>query len=242
MYGELAHWWPLISPPADYAEEAAFFRETLLEACKPPARTLLELGSGGGNNASFLKQRFELVLVELSPGMLEVSRALNPECLHVQGDMRNVRLGREFDCVFVHDAIDYMTSLTDLRRAFETAFVHLRPGGVALFMPDHLREHFEPSSDSGGSDGPDRAVRFLEWTWDPDPSDSTITTDYLYALRGADGQVHVEHDRHVTGLFARADWLCLLEEVGFESRAFPFTHSEVEPGSMEGFVATRPKR
>ena len=242
MYGELAHWWPLISPPADYAEEAAFFRDTLLDACKPPARTLLELGSGGGNNASFLKQRFELVLVELSPGMLEVSRALNPECLHVQGDMRNVRLGREFDCVFVHDAIDYMTSLADLRRAFETAFVHLRPGGVALFMPDHLREHFEPSSDSGGSDGPDRAVRFLEWTWDPDPNDSTITTDYLYALRGGDGQVRVEHDRHVTGLFARADWLCLLAEVGFESRTFPFTHSEGEPGSMEGFVATRPER
>ena len=40
--------------------------------------TLLELGSGGGNNASFLKMRFDMTLVDLSPGMLEVSRAALP--------------------------------------------------------------------------------------------------------------------------------------------------------------------
>ena len=239
LYRELAHWWPLLSPPDEYAEEAAFFRDTLLAACKPPARTLLELGSGGGNNASFLKERFALTLVELAPGMVEVSRALNPECEHVQGDMRDVRLGREFDCVFVHDAIDYMTSLADLRRALETAFVHLRRGGVALFVPDHVREKFAPSSDSGGRDGADRALRYLEWTWDPDPTDSTVLTDYVYALRGPDGELRLEHDRHVTGLFPRADWLGLLAEIGFETRIVPFEHSEVEPGAIEMFVATK---
>jgi hypothetical protein len=25
MYGELAPWWPLFSPPADYEEEAGYF-------------------------------------------------------------------------------------------------------------------------------------------------------------------------------------------------------------------------
>jgi len=29
MYGELASWWPLLSSPADYLEEAAFFRKAL---------------------------------------------------------------------------------------------------------------------------------------------------------------------------------------------------------------------
>jgi hypothetical protein len=32
-----------------------------------------------------------MVLVDRSPGMLEVSRSLNPECEHFEGDMRNVR-------------------------------------------------------------------------------------------------------------------------------------------------------
>src|SRR6185295_7097869 len=98
LYDELAQWWPLLSDPADYVEEAAFFQAQLLAACDGSPRTMLELGSGGGNNASHLKTRFVMTLVDRSPGMLAVSRALNPECEHVEGDMRTVRLGREFDC------------------------------------------------------------------------------------------------------------------------------------------------
>jgi hypothetical protein len=50
----------------------------------------------------------------------------------------------------------------------------------------------------------------------------------------------VEHDRHVEGLFPRATWLRLLEETGFAARAVPVDHSELEPGSYELLVATRP--
>jgi trans-aconitate methyltransferase len=92
LYGELAAWWPLLSDPADYVEEAAFYQTQLLAACDGEARTLLELGSGGGNNASHMKARFVMVLVDRAPGMLAVSRALNPECEHVEGDMRTAAL------------------------------------------------------------------------------------------------------------------------------------------------------
>jgi hypothetical protein len=243
LYDDLASWWPLLSAPEDYAEEAAFYERALVDACERAPRTLLELGSGGGNNASFLKARFAMVLTDRSPGMLAVSRALNPECEHVEGDMRTLRLGRTFDAVFVHDAVVYMTTEDDLRRAIETAFVHCAPGGAALFAPDHVRETFRPSTDHGGHDGADgdgRALRYLEWTWDPDPADTSCVVDYAYVLRERDGSVRVEHDRHVEGLFARADWLRLLAEAGFEPRAVPFDHSELEPGTYEVFVARRP--
>jgi SAM-dependent methyltransferase len=242
MYRELAPWWPLLSAPAAYAEEAEIYRGLLAEAGERAPATVLELGSGGGSNAFHLKADFELTLVDLSDGMLEVSRALNPECEHVQGDMRTVRLGRVFDAVFVHDAVNYMTSEEELRQAVETAAVHCRPGGVALFAPDHLRENFRTGTDYGGHDGDGRAARFLEWTWDPDPLDTTYTVDYAYLLREADGSVRVEHDRHVEGLFPRATWLGLLEEAGFQARAVPVEHSELEPGTYELFVATRPPR
>jgi SAM-dependent methyltransferase len=133
LYRELADWWPILSAPADYAEEAAFYHEAITSLCSFRPRTMLELGSGGGNNASHLKRHYELTLVDLSPGMLTVSQELNPECEHLQGDMRTVRLGRTFDAVFIHDAIVYMATEEDLRRAIETAYVHIRPGGVALF-------------------------------------------------------------------------------------------------------------
>jgi SAM-dependent methyltransferase len=243
MYREMASWWPLLSAPEDYEEEATFYLRTLFAGCERKPRTLLDLGSGGGNNASFMKESFdEIALVDLSPDMLEVSRALNPDCEHVVGDMRTVRLGRTFDCVFVHDAVTYMVSERDLRQAMETAFVHCAPGGATLFCPDYLRETFKPTEDHGGHDSPTglRGLRYLDWVWDPDPDDTTYTVDYAYLLRSDDGSIRVEHDRHLEGLFSRADWLRWLGEAGFRPERIPFDHSELEPGIYELFLGRKP--
>jgi SAM-dependent methyltransferase len=241
LYREFAAWWPLLSAPEDYAEEAAFYQRALLEACRRPVETVLELGSGGGNNASHMKTRFRMTLVDIAPGMLAMSRALNPDCEHVEGDMRTVRLDRQFDAVFVHDAICYLTSEEDVRRAIETAWAHCKPGGGALFAPDHVRENFHVGTDHGGHDGPDRALRYLEWTWDPDPDDTTYIVDYTYVFRLPDRSVQVESDRHIEGLFPRDTWLRLLREVGFEPRVVPFDHSALEPGQYELFVCAKPE-
>jgi SAM-dependent methyltransferase len=233
LYAELASWWHLLSAPADYADEAAFFRQVLLDVCVKPPRTLLELGCGGGNNASHLKTSFEMTLVDRSAAMLAASRSLNPECEHIQGDMRSIRLGRLFDAVFVHDAIMYMTKKDDLRSAVETAYVHCRVGGVALFAPDHTRENFVPSTKHGGHDGETRSLRYLEWVYDPDDADSTTVTHFAYLLRDVDGRVRVEQDTHICGLFARADWLHLLQEVGFQPEAKP------DPFERELFIGIK---
>ena len=240
LYNDLADWFHLLTAPAEYAEEAAFYSQQLMEECDRPPETVLELGSGGGNNASHMKAHFQMTLTDLSPGMLDLSRSINPECEHIQGDMRTLRLGREFDAVFVHDAVVYMTTEADLKAAIDTAFIHCRRGGAALFAPDHLRENFTPSTDHGGHDGDDgRGLRYLEWSWDPDPSDDTYTVDFAYLLKDSAGSVRVEQDRHSEGLFSRATWLRLLHEAGFEARSVPFDHSELEPGSYELFVAVK---
>ncbi len=239
MYSEIADWWPLLSSPDEYEEEAGFFTRTLVEAVGEPPKTVLELGAGGGNNAFYMKKYFEMTLVDLSPQMLEVSKKLNPECEHAVGDMRTVRLRHEFDAVFVHDAIDYMTSNSDLAAAVETAFVHTRPGGVVLFCPDHIRENFKPSTEHGGSDADGRGLRYLQWTWDPDPEDSRCTVDYSYLLRDPDGSVRALHDRHECGLFGAEEWKSTLRSTGFSSAILPFEHSEVE-GDLVVIVGTKP--
>jgi SAM-dependent methyltransferase len=234
LYGELASWFHLLSSPPDYAEEAEFACKLLMESGSAPPRTVLELGSGGGNNASHLKAHFQMTLVDLSAGMLDLSRDLNPECEHLAGDMTNLRLGRLFDAVFVHDAIMYMTTDNELRQVLDTAFLHCRPGGAALFMPDVVRETFVSLTTHGGHDGEGRSIRYIEWTFDPDPTDTTYTVDFAYLLREGKQPLRVVHDHHVFGIFSRETWLRLLRETGFEPKAV------ADPWEREVFACKKP--
>lgn len=235
MYGELAEWWYLISPAESYAEEAEFFIEQLSSVSRRPEASLLELGSGGGNNALHMKAAFQQVtLSDLSPQMLAMSRQINPECEHVAGDMRTLRLDRQFDAVFVHDALDYMNTEADLRQCLQTVYVHCKAGGMALLVPDHVQENFEPMTGLEGADDEGRAVRFIEWSYDPDPLDHEYITDYVFVLREGAQAPRIIHEQHRLGLFALNDWIRLLGEVGFDVQVV------TDPYERYVFVAHKP--
>lgn len=241
LYRELANWWQLFSPVEEYAEEAASFIEILKASRDAPCRTVLELGGGAGSNAFYFKEHFDMTLVDLMPEMLAESRKINPECKHVVGDMRDVRLNRFFDAVFIHDAICYMTSEDDLRRAIETAFVHCRPGGAAVIAPDYVRETFQPATEHGGRDGvgetgaENRALRWLMWTLQANPADSAYAVYFAFLLN-ENGVVSVEHDFHTEGLFARDVWMRLFREAGFKQPKIV-----VDLYDREVFVAQKPE-
>jgi SAM-dependent methyltransferase len=232
VYSDLAEWWPLISPPEDYAEEAAHLADVFGSAAAG-VREVLDLGSGGGGVAVHLKDRLTLTLVDLSDEMLAVSRALNPECEHIRGDMRTIRLGRAFDAVLVHDAVDYMTSEEDLRQVIETAFAHCRPGGLAVFVPDHIADTFrESAGGGGGGDATGRQASFREWTWDPSLGDDWVQAEYEFVLRDADATVQVVREVHRLGAFSRGTWLRLLADAGFG------TLTSEDPSDMRGHLFT----
>jgi len=231
FYDELTEWWPLFSPPEHYVEEAADLLRRLAPFARPGA-TLLELGSGGGSLASHLRPHFTLTLTDRSPGMLAVSRTVHPDAEHILGDMRTLRLNRQFDVVLVHDAIMYATEEADVRATLETAAAHCRPGGTVAVLPDYLRETFTEGTDDGGEDASDgRGFRYLEWRWDPDPGDDTYLVDYAFMLRDASGAVEVVHDRHVEGLFARARWFEWFQAAGLDAT------SEIDEWGRDVFIA-----
>lgn len=115
--------------------------------------------------------------------------------------------------------------------------VHCKPRGAFLIPADHVAETFERSTGHGGHDGTDgRALRYLEWTHDPEPDATTYAVDYAYALRVGD-HVTLEHDRHVNGLFSRATWERLIEDAGLDGRAT--THTFSDGATTEVFAGTR---
>ncbi len=232
LYSDLAHLWPLVSPPEDYAEEAAYWRDALRFRLGPGRHRLLELGVGGGHNLSHLTSEFEAVGVDLSPQMLNHSRRLNPEVRHHIGDMRTVRLGESFDAVLIHDAVSYMLTEDDLRATFGTARTHLRHRGLLLVMPDLIADSFIPGRlfnwDIPLPSDPDAvSVRVEEFLTDPDPTDTTIESRItIYISEGE--KERVETDVHVTGLFPLATWLDLLDEAGFDTEVLSL------PGDGDG--------
>jgi SAM-dependent methyltransferase len=234
LYSDLASWFHLLTAPSHYAEEAEFAHKTITEAAGLPVETVLELGSGGGNNAFHLKAHFKMTLTDLSEGMLELSRTINPECEHIPGDMRSLRLGREFDAVFIHDAVAYAITKDDLLACMKTALIHCKAGGVVLFMPDFVKERFRSGVHHGGHDGDGRGLRYMEWIFDADPNDTVYTNDFVYMLREEQGPVRVEHDTHFMGIFSRQQWLDWLGEAGFKS-----PRMIEDPYDREVFVASK---
>jgi SAM-dependent methyltransferase len=192
---------------------------------------MLELGAGAGNNAFYLKQGVRCTLTDRSSEMLALSEAVNPECEHALGDMRSVRLDRTFDAVLVHDAVCYLTSEADLLACAETAFAHTRPGGAAIFAPDHVGTTAPDATEWIDRSEGERALRGVIWTWDPAPGDGRYSVDFSFLLRES-GELRAVHDAHVEGLFTEDAWQRVLGAAGFDvetvSRAIPGDYGETE--------------
>ncbi len=235
LYKELASWFYLLTAPEDYAEEADFYANLLIDRADGPVKHVLELGCGGGNNASHMKKIFKMTLTDVSPEMLDQSRQLNPECRHVLGDMRSLRLNQTFDAVMVHDAVMYMTSESDLRAAMSTAVVHCRAGGVVLFVPDCVKETYHDYDHHGGHDAEDgRSLRYEEKVRDADPNDSTYLVEMCLNFRDQHGHSWTETDQHTFGLFSKQQWQQWLSEAGIETQieALPAELTSETPDSF----------
>ena len=97
-----------------------------------------------------------------------------------------------------------------------TVAAHCRPGGVALFAPDWVRETYSPESDSGGHDAHDgRGLRYLEWSHPVRAGESTYAVDYVLVTHDVNGHSEAALDRHIEGLFGRDDWIRWLRAAGF---------------------------
>jgi SAM-dependent methyltransferase len=230
LYADLAWVWPFVSPPEDYAEEVATFRARFRRHGVPDDDAVLHLGCGGGSIDWHLKRHYRVTGVDVSPGMLEHARSLNPEVEYLEGDIRDVRLGRTFGAVLLHDAVAYMTTPAELRAAYATAAAHLVPGGVLVTPPEELRSQFRQHRVRSATHARgERSVTTVEVDFDPDPSDTSFETTYMFLIRQEGQPLRVETDTHICGLYDLDEVLDALRNEGFEPRAEPWELSDLEP-------------
>jgi len=207
----------------------ASFHQRFAREGVPGKGTVLHLGSGGGSIDFHLKNHYRVTGVDRSAAMIEVARAHNPEVEYVEGDLRDVRLGRTFDAVLLHDASTYMTTPEDMLAAFRTSAAHLETGGVMIYLPEELRPRFEQHKTKVRTMGnAELSVTTLEVDFDPDPDDRWFETTFVFLIRRR-GELEIVHDTHRMGLWEMGELMPMLRDAGFEPVVEPWELSDLEP-------------
>ncbi|CAM3909108.1 class I SAM-dependent methyltransferase [Alkalicoccus chagannorensis] len=215
-YEELAWIEPLLQPLASCRKEA----EDVLRELEAEGGSILHFGCGAGCWDAHWKQQVTITGVDLSRGMLQEAKKRNPELRYMQGDMRSIQLEEVFDAVVIPDALQYMTTVEDIRKLLRNCRRHLKDGGRLLLRiyPEETYENRRFSSHAAG-----------------DPLDVTVFEEhyrlhenqfealYFYVIR-LHGSRKVEQETHILGLFPRAKWADWLHEAGFSG----LTEVEVE--------------
>lgn len=211
-YNELAWTEDLLSDPADYEGEVAGYVDLIKRNSSHAPYTLLHLGCGAGGHDAFFKQHFAVTGVDISRGMLDTARLRHPYVEYIEGDMRTVRLDREFDAVAIPDSIDYMSSLPELQMAVETSVAHLKPGGILLVV-GKTREIFRGNNFAYTGEQEDLHVTLLENNYINLYRPETYEATLLYLIRRR-GELTIHTECHVLGLFSQEAWEKVFAEAG----------------------------
>lgn len=241
LYSDLAWIFPIISPPDDYLEESKLLSNYIQQFAKRPVNTLLNLGCGTGHHDFGLKQYFQITGIDLSETMLAMARKLNPEVNYQLGDFTKLDLNQRYDAITILDAVDYILSEQDLQHVIQTAYDLLNPGGVVLIFPDDVKDHFQNNhvfTETRERD--DIQITYIENMVDLNPQDTQCEVTYIYLIRQA-GQLEVEIDHHVCGLFSLSSWQQLFKTAGFELTQQTYTpHDAALDRRYLIFLGTKP--
>jgi ubiquinone/menaquinone biosynthesis C-methylase UbiE len=203
-YNELAWTEDLLADPANYEGEVAGYVDLIKRTAAEPPSTLLHLGSGAGGHDWIFKRHFIVTGVDLSLGMLNKARVTHPDIEYLEGDMRTLRLNRQFDAVAIPDSIDYMASLDDLRQAIQTAAAHLKTGGVLLVVAK-TEETFQNNNFAYTGEKDGVHVTLFENNRINPFRPNTYEATFVYLIR-QQGELTIHTDHQVLGLFSQATW------------------------------------
>ncbi len=207
-YNDLAWTEPILARPEDFVGEVSAFCEVIKKYAQRDVKDVLHLACGAGVYDFTFKKHFSVTGLDISPGMLKIGEELNPEVSYHQGDMRSFELNRKFDAVIVPDAIGYLTTPADLKAALDSAFAHLKSGGVFLATV-HTREEFRENNFAYSNSDGDYHITVFENNHITDDEKSGYEATIIYLIRSKD-KLDIFTDVHKLGLFEEKTWVDLL--------------------------------
>jgi SAM-dependent methyltransferase len=241
VFGLYSRYYNLLYKEKDYRKEAEFV-DKLIQKYAKDAKSLLDFGCGTGRHDIALSKKYTVTGVDQSPQMLSIARrnadAAKPTtgtlniCFQ-RGDIRQIRLGRQFDgAISLFHVMSYQTGNDDIRDVFHNVKKHLKPAGVFIFDfwygPAVLTE--KPSVRV--KDMEDDTIRITRVAQPVmHPNDNIVDVNYLLTVTEKQTQkVDELRETHRMRYLFMPEIKILLDGTGFEMCEFGEWLTAREPG------------
>jgi len=134
----------LVFPDADGSIER-MCREAFRRFLPSAPGSMLDIGCGTGRHVAAMAETIsDCWGVDLIETNVAYARARHPRLHVVQGDMRTVRLGRDFDVITSFgNALSYALMDADLVRTMDTYAAHTRPGTLLIVDVLNARSYLD---------------------------------------------------------------------------------------------------
>lgn len=214
LYKKFAKYYDKIYEKMDYKKEAEFIKWAVKTYKSSPGNELLDVACGTGAHAHFLKNDFKITGFDINEEMLKIAQEKLPDINFIEGDMKKMDLGLKFDvliCMF--SAINYNTTLEELKITLNNFHGHLKDGGVLIFDMGLNKENWIEGIVSVDTvvDNDFKLARI----WQSHLEKDVFNSSFVYLVK-EEGVFDFEIDEHKLGVFGMEDVVNLMEKTGFE--------------------------
>lgn len=214
-YESLAACYDALMDDVDYAAWGNYVVSLLKQRGIVRGRILDAACGTGAVTEQLLAARYDVIGLDLSEQMLEHAanrlRKKGFRCQLICRDMCDIDLHRAMDAINCScDGVNYLTKDEDVLRFFQSAFDHLRPGGVLTF---DISSREKLSSMAGQFYAEDRGD--IAYIWNNTMEDRVLEMDLAFFTRRQDGLYVRTDEVHHQKAHEAESLIKMLEQTGF---------------------------
>lgn len=218
LFQRLAKYYDKIYKWKEYQKEVEFI-ESLFKKFRGKVKHILDVACGTGNHAALLKERgYSILGVDINEEMLEIARQKVKDVEFIEGDMRQLKIGKKFDAVLcLFSSIAYNPSYGELEQTLKNFYYHLKEDGILVFDNAFWKETFVRGHSTVNTVDEEnlKLARFSN----SQVTEKNLKIVFTYLIKENE-RLDFDIDEHVLGILEIKKVKKLMEKLGFRTVIF----------------------